>query len=49
MNKIKLNKPFKSKSKNKKYSVYVESNNKRGYRIINFGDKRYNHYFDTIG
>tara|TARA_R110001632_G_scaffold78988_1_gene177088 strand:- start:742 stop:1029 length:288 start_codon:yes stop_codon:yes gene_type:complete len=34
-----LNKPFKGKStpKGKKYSVYVRSNNKKGYRTIHFG------------
>lgn len=33
--------------KNKKYSVYVPSTtNKRGYKIINFGDLRYKHYKD---
>ena len=31
-----LNKPFKGKStpKSKKYSVYVKSNNKKGYKTI---------------
>tara|TARA_R110000737_G_C14606611_1_gene490155 strand:+ start:42 stop:329 length:288 start_codon:yes stop_codon:yes gene_type:complete len=34
-----LNKPFKGKStpKSKKFSVYVNSNNKKGYKIIHFG------------
>tara|TARA_R110000822_G_scaffold71651_1_gene172577 strand:- start:4523 stop:4810 length:288 start_codon:yes stop_codon:yes gene_type:complete len=34
-----LNKPFKSEKtpKNKKYSVYVQSDNKKGYKLIHFG------------
>lgn len=34
-----LNKPFKSSKtpSNKKYSVYVKSNTKKGYKIIHFG------------
>ena len=34
-----LNKPFKGKSTpaSKKYSVYVKSNNKKGYKTIHFG------------
>ena len=34
-----LNKPFRGKStpKTKKYSVYVKSDNKKGYKIIHFG------------
>ena len=46
---VELNKPFKSKAKNKKYSVYVKSNNKKGYKIIHFGDSRYEQYEDTTG
>lgn len=42
-----LNKPFPSKAKNKKYSVYVLKDGKR--KLINFGDKRYQHYKDKIG
>jgi len=34
-----LYKPFKSKAKNKKFSVYVKKNGKK--TLINFGDKRY--------
>ncbi len=34
-----LNKPFKSKVKGKKYSVYVRANNKKGYKQVNFGAK----------
>lgn len=34
-----FNKPFKSKVKGKKYSVYVKSNNSRGYKQVNFGQK----------
>ena len=43
-----LYKPFISKVKNKKYSVYVKSNNKSGIKLISFGDKRYKHYNDYI-
>ena len=32
-----LNKPFKSKVKGKKFSVYVKADNKKGYKIISFG------------
>ena len=32
-----LNKPFKSKVKGKKYSVYVKADNKKGYKMISFG------------
>jgi len=34
-----LNKPFKGKStpKNKKFSVYVRADNKRGYKVVHFG------------
>lgn len=36
-----LNKPFRGKStpSSKKYSVYVKSNNSRGFKIIHFGAK----------
>jgi len=47
MDKKKLYKPFKSKAKNKKYSVYVMKDGKK--RIIHFGDKRYQHFKDRIG
>jgi hypothetical protein len=43
-----LNNPFKSKAKNKKYSVYV-LDDKNIKRLIHFGDTRYEHYFDKIG
>lgn len=46
-NLIPLNKPFRSKMKYKKYSVYVLKDGKR--RLIHFGDKRYQHYKDRIG
>ena len=32
-----LNKPFKSKVKGKKFSVYVKADNKKGYKTISFG------------
>ena len=41
---MELYKPFKSKAKNKKYSVYV-----KGGKLIHFGDKRYGQYKDKIG
>ena len=44
---MELYKPFKSKAKNKKYSVYVKQNSKT--KLIHFGDKRYKHYKDKIG
>ena len=46
-NQISLNKPFKSKRKYKKYSVYVLKDGKR--RLIHFGDTRYQHFKDRIG
>ena len=42
-----LYKPFKSKAKNKKYSVYVMKGDKK--RLIHFGDSRYEQYKDKIG
>ncbi len=42
-----LYKPFVSKAKNKKYSVYVMKNGKK--RLIHFGDSRYNQFKDKIG
>lgn len=47
MDNIKLYKPFKSKAKNKKYSVYVKRDGKR--KLIHFGDTRYQHFKDKIG
>lgn len=38
-----LYKPFRSKAKNKKYSVYVKKNGKK--TLIHFGDKRYRHNY----
>lgn len=43
-----LYKPFPSRCKHKKYSVYVKSPS-GGKKIIHFGDKRYEHYHDKIG
>lgn len=48
MDKKKLYKPFISKAKNKKYSVYVKGKNNKT-KLIHFGDKRYQHYFDKLG
>ena len=42
-----LYKPFVSKAKNKKYSVYVMKNGKK--RLIHFGDSRYGQFKDKIG
>tara|TARA_R110002153_G_scaffold185499_1_gene338589 strand:- start:624 stop:881 length:258 start_codon:yes stop_codon:yes gene_type:complete len=43
-----LYKPFVSKAKNKKYSVYVK-NGKGGIKLINFGDSRYGQFKDKLG
>ncbi len=45
----KLYKPFPSKAKNKKYSVYVKADNKAGMKLINFGDSRYEQFKDKLG
>lgn len=45
----KLYKPFVSKVKNKKYSVYVKSDNKNGMKLIHFGDNRYEQFKDKLG
>jgi len=42
-----LYKPFKSKAKGKKYSVYVIKNGKK--RLINFGDSNMQQYKDKGG
>ena len=43
----KLYQPFPSKAKNKKYSVYVKSDDtKSGKKLIHFGDKRYEQFQD---
>ncbi len=39
-----LYKPFKSKAKNKKYSVYI-----KGGKLIHFGDSRYGQFKDKLG
>lgn len=44
----KLYKPFKSKKKGKKYSVYVKSES-GGVKLIHFGDSSMEHYYDKIG
>jgi len=46
-NKI-LYKPWPSKAKNKKYSVYVKGANGKT-KIIHFGDKRYGQFKDKLG
>jgi len=43
-----LYKPFVSKAKNKKYSVYVKGANGKP-KLIHFGDKRYGQFKDKIG
>jgi len=42
-----LYKPFVSKAKNKKYSVYVLKDNKK--KLIHFGDSRYGQFKDKLG
>tara|TARA_R110001592_G_scaffold104473_6_gene293935 strand:- start:949 stop:1212 length:264 start_codon:yes stop_codon:yes gene_type:complete len=49
MDKKQLYKPFVSKAKNKKYSVYVKSDNKNGKKLIHFGDSRYGQFKDKLG
>ena len=49
MDKKILYKPFVSKAKNKKYSVYVKSDNKSGKKLIHFGDSRYGQFKDKLG
>ena len=45
-----LYKPFVSKAKFKKYSVYVKDPSKKsGKKLIHFGDKRYGHFKDKLG
>jgi len=45
-----LYKPFVSKAKNKKYSVYVKDPSKKsGMKLISFGDKRYGQFKDKLG
>lgn len=44
---MELYKPFKSKAKNKKYSVYVMKDNK--IKLIHFGSSIHQHFFDKIG
>ncbi len=48
MEKKVLYKPFKSKAKHKKYSVYVKGATGKP-RLIHFGDNRYGHFKDKIG
>ena len=43
-----LYKPFVSKAKNKKYSVYVKGVGGKT-KLIHFGDKRYGQYRDKLG
>lgn len=42
-----LYKPFVSKVKNKKYSVYVMKDDKK--KLISFGDTRYEQFKDKLG
>ena len=48
MLKKQLYRPFVSKSKNKKYAVYV-LDKKDNPKLIHFGDKRFNHFRDELG
>ena len=43
-----LYKPFKSKAKHKKYSVYVKGD-KGNPKLIHFGDSRYQQFKDKLG
>jgi len=47
MDKKELYKPFKSKAKNKKYSVYIMKDGKK--KLIHFGDSRFSQYKDKLG
>ena len=42
-----LYQPFKSKAKNKKYSVYILNDGKK--KLIHFGDNRYGQFKDKLG
>lgn len=42
-----LRKPFVSRAKHKKYSVYVIQDGRR--KLIHFGDKRHKQYKDRLG
>lgn len=46
--KIELNKPFKAKRADKKYSVYVKNEDDK-IILISFGDINSKHYYDKIG
>jgi len=48
MNNKTLYKPFVSKAKNKKYSVYVKGKEGKP-KLIHFGDKRFSQYKDKLG
>lgn len=48
MDKKPLYKPFKSKAKNKKYSVYVKGASGKP-KLIHFGDSRYGQFKDKLG
>jgi len=39
-----FNKPFRSSAKGKKFSVYVKTNNKKGFKIIHFGATGYDDF-----
>lgn len=49
MDKKELYKPFKSKAKNKKYSVYIKADTKSGKKLIHFGDNRHQQFKDKLG
>ncbi len=44
-----LYKPFVSKAKNKKYSVYVKNEKTGKPKLIHFGDRRYGQFKDKLG
>ena len=45
---VELYKPFKSRAKNKKYSVYVKGKGDQP-KLIHFGDSRYGQFKDKLG
>mgnify|MGYP003115497872 FL=1 len=45
---VELYKPFKSRAKNKKYSVYVKGKGDKP-KLIHFGDSRYGQFKDKLG
>jgi hypothetical protein len=46
---VELNKPFLSKRKGKKYSVYVLDEDSNKIKLIHFGDSTHEQYHDKLG